>query len=295
MRKSKYLILSSFYFNFNDNLSKIIKINELFKKQNILDLFRFDKIKIIIAEEFSKHENFNFIYLPVSIEKINEYAFWNCKIQILDLSNCINLKNIERSAFYKNQIKQLKLPENIEIINSFSFYENQIKILDLSNCIKLKNIRNSAFCKNQIKHLKLPKNIEKIELCAFMNNQIQILDLSNCINLKNIGIYAFEENQIKQLKLPKNIEEIYKGAFRNNKIESIDLLNCTKLKYIFLNIFFNNPLNEIKILDNVIIEYNNYAEYKDDMWNKFAIYYNDNNKKEGDYKLENDEWKWYPL
>ena len=249
MRKSKYLVLSSFYFNFNDNLSKIIKINELFKKQNILDLFRFDKIKIIIAEEFSKHENLNFIYLPVSIEKIDEYSFWNCKIQILDLSKCLKLKLIDPSCFEHNQLKQLKLPENIEIIGEFAFYINQIEILDLSNCIKLKNINN----------------------------------------------FAFKYNQIKQLKLPNNIEEIECSAFANNQIESLDLSNYTKLKYIMDNVFSNNPLNEIKILDNINVDYYNYTEYKDDMWNKFAIYYNDNNKKEGDYKLENNKWKWYPL
>ena len=150
MRKSKYLVLSSFYFNFNDDLSEIKEIKELFENQNILDLFRFDKIKIIIAEEFSKHENFNFIYLPVSIEKIDEYAFWNCKIQILDLSNCINLKNIERSVFYKNQIKYLKLPQTIENINNFVFENNQIKSLELSQYIHLKYIGEYSFGSNQI-------------------------------------------------------------------------------------------------------------------------------------------------
>jgi len=247
MRKSNYLVLSSFYFNFNDNLSKIIKINELFKKQNILDLSRFDKIKIIIEEEFSKHENFNFIYLPVSIEKIGEYSFWNCKIQILDLSKCLKLKLIDPSCFEHNQLKQLKLPENIEIIDEYAFYSNQIKILDLSNCIKLKNIELGAFEENQIKQLKLPENIEKIRYCAFEDNQIEILDLSNCIKLKKIEYYAFS----------------------------------------------SNPLKEIKILGNIEIEYDSY--YKKDIWNIFARYYNDNNKKEGNYKLENNEWKWYPL
>ena len=30
------------------------------------------------------------------------------------------------------------------------------------------------------------------------------------------------------------------------------------------------------------------------MWNNFAKYY-DKNEKTGDYKYENDKWKWYPL
>ena len=159
MKKSKYLVLNSFYFDFNDDLTEITNVKELFKKQNILDLHRFDKMKIIIKKNFFANENINFIYLPVSIEKIGEYAFLDCRIQILDLSNCINLKNIGEFAFEKNQIKQLKLPENIEIINSFSFYENQIEILDLSKYLNLKNIEMNAFSNNPFKKIKILDNI----------------------------------------------------------------------------------------------------------------------------------------
>jgi hypothetical protein len=71
------------------------------------------------------------------------------------------------------------------------------------------------------------------------------------------------------------------------------LSNCINLKVINENAFKENPLNEIKILDNINIEY--YKYLKNDLWTKFVIYYNDTDKKSGDYKLENNEWKWYPL
>ena len=154
MRKSKYLVLSLFYFKFDTKLSKIIEINELFKNQNILDLFRFDNLKNIKENQF-EYYNLNFIYLP----------------------------------------------QNIEIIKNYAFDNNQIKILDLSNCIKLKNI-------------------------------------GNC---------AFEEN----------------------------------------------PLKKIKILNNIKIIYGDYNKIDD--WNNFIKYYDDNGKKSGDYKLENNQWQWYPL
>jgi len=200
MIKSKYLILSGLYFNFNDDLSEIINLKELFKKQNIIDLFRFDKMTIIKKSQFYE-KNINFIYLPKNIEKIE----------------------------------------------------------------------NEAFCKNQIK----------------------ILYLSNCINLKAIGYLSFWDNQIKQLKLPKNIEIIEYSAFENNQIESLDLSNYIKLKYIKYYAFSENPLTEIKILNDIKIEYD--KKYMYDLWNKFVKYYNDNNKKAGDYKYINNEWQWYPL
>ena len=63
MRKSKYLILNSFYFkNFHD-LEEIIKARNPFLKQNLLDLSRFDSLKIINSSAFNNH-NINFIFLP---------------------------------------------------------------------------------------------------------------------------------------------------------------------------------------------------------------------------------------
>ena len=248
MRKSKYLILSEFYFYFNDDLTEITNVKELFENQNILDLFRFKKMKFIKKNQFLKCKNINFVYLPININKIYEQAFHTNQIEILDLSKCLKLKWIDRGCFENNQIKRLKLPENIEIIDEFAFSNNQIEILDLSNCIKLKNIEQGAFEENQIKQLKLPENIEIINSFSFYENQIEILDLSKYLNLKNIEMNAFS----------------------------------------------NNPFKEIKVLDNIKIEYYNYLN-DNDIWNKFCEYYKNNKEKSGDYKLENDKWKWYSL
>jgi len=136
----------------------------------------------------------------------------------------------------------------------------------------------------------LPKNIEKIGMFAFSNNKIEILDLSQCIKLQTIEL-SFDNNLIKTLSLPKNIEIIQNFAFRTNQIEILDLSNYIKLKNIKEYAFSDNPLKEIKILDNIEIEYHD----NNDIWNNFVICYLKNNKKAGDYKLENDEWKWYSL
>ena len=211
MRKSKYLVLSSFYFDFNDDLSEIKEIKELFENQNILDLERFIKITNIKFDfEFY---NLNFIYLHKNIESLDEYVFMRKKIQILDLSNCIKLKYIGVNAFNSNQIKQLKLPKNIETLSFSSFAYNKIQNLDLSNCIKLKNIEEYAFKENQIKQLKLPKNIEILDKYTFFINQIEILDLSNCTQLKEIDENAFLNNPLNEIKILDNINIDY---YENN-------------------------------------------------------------------------------
>ena len=122
-----------------------------------------------------------------------------------------------------------------------------------------------------------------------------VLDLERFNDLKIIKFNVFSENQIKHLRLPKNIEIIGEWAFENNKIEILDLSNCNNLNEIDLYAFSNNPLQEIKILNKIIVSCSYSQNLSYDAWDKFAKYYNDNNKKEGNYKLENNEWKWYPL
>ena len=91
MRNSKYLVLNSFYFDFNDDLTDIEKVKELFNKQNVLDLFRYNELKSIRIEQFTGY-NIDLIYLPKNIEIIGNWAFANNKIEILDLSFMYKVK-----------------------------------------------------------------------------------------------------------------------------------------------------------------------------------------------------------
>ena len=156
-----------------------------------------------------------------NIEEIECYAFANNQIKILDLSNCIKLKNIEQGAFEENQIKQLKLPDSIKLINDSAFSSNKIEILDISNCTNLNNIKFGVMRYNKIKQLKLPKNIMTIEENAFEANEIEILDLLEYNQLKNIFLYAFSSNPIKEVKILDNIKieydiDYYKNDMWNN-------------------------------------------------------------------------------
>ena len=129
MRKSKYLVLSSFYFNFNDDLSEIKEIKELFENQNILDLFRFDKIKIIIAEEFSKHENFNFVskLIPDLFQYVIDYKTSEIRVSlkqsvaIAGLVTALMIKNKNKfTKREKAQIeKELSKISSVKNINKF--------------------------------------------------------------------------------------------------------------------------------------------------------------------------------
>jgi len=311
MRKSKYLILESIFCNFSYDLDNI-DLKKSCNAINTLDLTRFDDSHYLNRND-NLIQSLNFVYLPKNIIymdagfgnahiiyikfpsnliKIDEYSFIDNEIKYLDLSKCSKLKNIPYQCFYSNPIKKIKLPKYLENIEGECFFENEIEILDLSNCTKLKKILGDAFHSNKIKNIKLSPSIENIEDCSFDDNKIESLDLSICNKITTIYENSFSNNNISDLKLPINVKNIEYSAFNYNQIEFLNLSNCKKLKYINYYAFSDNPLKEIKILDNIKIEYD-YSKY--DSWNEFAKYYNDNNRKSGDYKLENDEWQWYPL
>lgn len=46
MRKSKYLILVSLFFKFSNDLTKVYNTKLLFKKQDIIDITRFNKLQL---------------------------------------------------------------------------------------------------------------------------------------------------------------------------------------------------------------------------------------------------------
>jgi len=184
-----------------------------------------------------------------------------------------------------------KLSKIISVNKSF----NEQNILDLERFNDMKFIRKDMFENLNLNFVFLPISIEAIDTSSFFQNNIQALDLSNCINLNIIMGWAFGKNQIKQLKLPKNIEMMSMEAFGKNQIKLLDLSNCKNIKEISIFAFLDNPLKTIKILDNINVEFTNNLKNFNDLWNDFSKYYNKNKKKAGNYKLENNEWKWYPL
>ena len=127
-------------------------------------------------------------------------AFEDNKIEDLDISNCINLKIINDSSFYKNKIKNLKLPNSIEKIGICSFTYNNIENLDLSNCNSLRNIALNAFLHNQLQEIKILENIKIV----YDNNQLddqwnKFVDFYNN-NGKKAGDYKLINNQWQYFK-----------------------------------------------------------------------------------------------
>jgi len=192
------------YLNFNNLTNLSIIGNNAFANNKFkrLDLSYCTNLKTIGDRAFSsnyksypKKDGIKILKLPQSLCDIGKSAFEDNMIENLDISNCINLKIINDSCFYKNKIKILKLPNTIEIICDNAFEDNQIEELDLSNCTNLKNIKHHAFIFNPLKEIKI---LDKIEIICG-NDQLdyswnKFVDFYNS-NGKKAGDYKLINNQ----------------------------------------------------------------------------------------------------
>ena len=181
------------------NCKKLTKIGDGAFAINYIN-YEYDKERNAYIKILNTIKGIKFLKLPDSLEEIGLSTFEDNKIEDLDISNCINLKIINDSSFYKNKIKNLKLPNSIEKIGICSFTYNNIENLDLSNCNNLRNIALNAFLHNPLQEIKILENIKIV----YDNNQLddqwnKFVDFYNN-NGKKAGDYKLINNQWQYFK-----------------------------------------------------------------------------------------------
>ena len=125
--------------------------------------------KTYIVESIGKYafyqSSLESINLPIGLERIEEYAFFDCKsLKSVVLPNTI--KSIGKSAFSQSSLESIELPIGLERIeeHTFSFCKS-LKSVVLPNTIK--SIGEDAFHYTSLESIKLPIGLERIEQEAF--------------------------------------------------------------------------------------------------------------------------------
>ena len=201
-----------------------------------------DSVKEIGDFAFICFPNLNEVHIPKNIEKIDEYAFYNCgEIQSLDISetnikdfeflaNIINLKELNLA---KAKIDMSKVPTQIEKLNVSYNTISDMKLI--ANLIDLREI-NMSNCKVEKVEYgnKIPESLEKIDLTDATIGQYEYLKFEDCAKLTDvklptkytqINLSMFDGcKSLEKIDLPDNIKEIRSYAFND----------CAKLKEIIL-------------------------------------------------------------
>lgn len=152
--------------------------------------------------------NLQVIKLPSTIKKINNSAFYNCKI--LSLTIPASVTEIEYAAFqYCPNLKEIEIPSTVKKVYDNLFYgcENLETVRFLAD-LPDNRLPNSVFYNCQkLKNLTLASNIEEVGYSCF----------SGCSSLTDYTVF-------------QGIKKIRSNAFSSCGFETIDLSNVTELE-----------------------------------------------------------------
>ena len=176
-------------------------------------------------QAFANTQYLKNITLSDSLETIGKGAFFLSKIETVDLSSNIKLKEISEECFYNTiNLKVIYIPSSVEVIKKNAFHSSGLEQLTFLNDSKIEEIETEAFANTNLLALNLPKNLSTIGPYAFKGSKISSIDFSNNIALTSIGEYAFSYlDHIKSIDIPSWVQSIGFGAFANTKLESMTL------------------------------------------------------------------------
>ena len=154
------------------------------------------------------------VKIPVEVDYISEYAFQDCMVKDVVMSD--NIKGIGNFAFYASKAWSIKISNNVKKIEERAFGRCDFKEINLPD--KLVEIGPSAFCSCiYLKSITIPDKVKLIDDDAFYY----------CINLKKItipdsvryiGNRAFKDTKIENIYIPKEVESIGDEAFNRTVI-----------------------------------------------------------------------------
>lgn len=111
----------------------------------VLDMSKLFNLKKINANAFTNNKLIKSIMFSTSIEIIDESAFKENNIEVVDFSCATNLKEIRGYSFKKNNISNVVLKDlpSLVSVELDAFMENNLKLLQFENLPSLVNLTNS--------------------------------------------------------------------------------------------------------------------------------------------------------
>ena len=143
------------------------------------------------------------VSLPISIVKIDDYAFANSGISSINLASLVNLRTIGDSAFGFTNLTTAKLSNctSLQSIGLYAFYGSLLEKIDLTNMTSLKYIKVGAFEWNYIDKVSFRGTDKLVHIgeAAFIHNEITDLYVNNLTKLTYLGIHSFCDNRFNPL------------------------------------------------------------------------------------------------
>ncbi len=176
-------------------------------------------------------EVFDSVILPVKLETIGDYAFYNNNVSSFNVPT--TLSQIGVAAFAQNKLSSVVLPDSVKTIGAESFSGQKGNVLTAITLSKgLIEIPQSAFAGNVIQKLVIPEGITSIGARAFQGNALTSLTIPGGIKVISSGAFAQNEatGNMTELIIKEGIQEIADNAFANARLQKVTLpSSLTKL------------------------------------------------------------------
>ncbi|EAY02505.1 surface antigen BspA-like [Trichomonas vaginalis G3] len=201
-----------------------------------------------------------------NLRLIGSRAFSGSRIQFLNVSHCLNLKMIDDCVFeYCNFLKYVELPPSIESIKQKSFF-NCTRLLTISlnsNISKLSYIGKYAFYGTGIRNFTLGPNVSYFSGKTFLNcHNLATVSVDNrSVNFSSLNNVIFNKNLTKLIyyptglknesyKIPSSVKSIRRFAFAANKYIT-EVILPSKLRKICQNAFSRSAIHRISTPNNL--------------------------------------------
>ena len=223
--------MSLWYANFSDTdlvLNDVRFIGESGLAYTNLTSIELNSVKLLKNRCFSYCQSLSSVILGDELKEIDDYAFSDTALEVLDLSTKTNLKKIGSYAFYNTKIKELVIPENVEKMSQYSIanMNNLEKIV--WNAIDCKTDYYPIYLHGQNVSITFGENVISIptDLCRGCGTQSEFIIPDS---VKYIQKAAFSDNlNVTNIILGKNVEYIGECAIYNTSITSIILPKSLK-------------------------------------------------------------------
>lgn len=230
-------------------------------KESLIDEITKDYVRQIYEDDFFEmngdhligikqgNDNVKYLFIPEGITVIKNKALAGKKFEYISLPN--TLEKIEEYAFQRNgNLKYIDIPETV----------NEIGVGAFMNCYLLSHVtlpqtnilRGKLFhsC-TSLKTITIPNSVITIENSVFYNcSSLSNIQLSR--NLKVVGSGAFARcSNLKKIDLPDSLEMI-KGAAFDSCLGLKELIIPDNVNYISDRVFANcKNLEYVKLPNNI--------------------------------------------
>ena len=146
---------------------------------------------VYIGEDAFYEKDINSVYIPSSVEVIEDRAFGRSELKSVDLEDAVSLRSVGNSAFHSCDLKYVYLPDSVNVIGGRAFAMTSISKIVIGSAIQI--IGTLAF--GDCSELK----------------EVQIEESTNGLTINSIAFKGC--NNLRTVYLPENIKNIAENAF----------------------------------------------------------------------------------